>query len=150
MLTINKATPKDIPALRGMIRKLCAFHGDPCHLGLAEAQKRFIDGPLLGLIAHQDGQAAGYAVLEPHWRPMDLGDGLDIAQLFVTEPMRGRGIGRQLIAAAVAHARDTGASKLTIGTSATNPGAAAAYRAMGLQEMTHSPGPRFQINVATT
>jgi len=150
MLIIAQATPKDIPALRDMIRKLCAFHGDPCHMGLAEAQRRFINGPLLAFIAHQDGKPVGFCVLETHWRPMAHGDGLDVAHLFVEEPMRGHGIGKQLIQAAREHAQDIGASRLTIGTSPVNPGAAAAYRAMGLEEITGTPGARFNINISVT
>ena len=145
MLTIAKATPKDIAQLRDMIRKLCAFHGDPCHLGLEEAQVRFINGPLLALIAHQDGLSVGYAVLQTHWRPAAHGDSLDVAHLFVEEAMRGRGIGRQLIKAAIGIAHDHHASRLTIGTSPNNPSAAAAYRAMGLDEITKPQGARFSI-----
>ena len=147
MITIRQATPKDIPDLLAMIHKLCAFHGDPCHMGLAEAQSRFIDGPLTALIARSAQQAVGYAVLEPHWRPMDRGDGLDIAHLYVTETRRGQGIGRQLIEAARSKAAERCASRLTIGTSPINPGAAAAYRAIGLEEITSTPGARFSIPV---
>jgi GNAT superfamily N-acetyltransferase len=67
--------------------------------------------------------------------------------LFVVDGLRGRGIGRNLIGAAQAHARATGAIRLTIGTSPDNPGAAQAYRAMGWDEITSTPGPRFQIGL---
>lgn len=148
MPEITQVTPKDVPNLLAMIRKLCAFHGDDCMMGLAETQAQFIDGPLLGLIARHGKRALGYAVLEPHWRPMHNGPMLDIAHLFVEEPERGRGIGKALIAAAKDHATQSGASRLTIGTSPVNPGAAAAYRAMGLAEIISIPGPRFEIDVA--
>ncbi len=145
MVEISKVTPKDIPALLRMIGKLCAFHGDSCQMGLAETQERFCDGPLVGFIAYQDGIPVGYAVLEPHWRPMQRGDLLDIAHLFVEEPHRGKGIGHALIAEAKAYAMESGASRLVIGTSPDNPGAAAAYRAMGFSEFTQMPGPRFRV-----
>ncbi|MFQ1701771.1 GNAT family N-acetyltransferase [Loktanella agnita] len=145
MITIRTATPRDLPALRDMIRKLCALHGDPCHLGLAEAQTRFIDGPLTALIALQDDQPIGYAVLEPRWRPMTEGDTLDIAHLFIEEPLRGQGIGRRLIETARQIADYRKADRLTIGTATENPCAAAAYRAMGLEEITTTPGPRFSV-----
>lgn len=147
MTDTTHVTPKDMPDLLGMIRKLCAFHGDTCVMGLAATQAQFIDGPLTGLIARRDGKAAGYAALEPHWRPMLHGDLLDIAHLFVEEPLRGRGIGKALIAAARTHAMLVGASRLVIGTSPDNPGAAAAYRAMGLAEISTAPGPRFEIPI---
>ncbi|MEL7180024.1 MAG: GNAT family N-acetyltransferase [Pseudomonadota bacterium] len=145
MTQINAVTPKDIPDLLGMIRLLCAFHGDRCQMGLADTQAKFIDGPLTGFIARQDGKAVGYAALEPHWRPMHHGDLYDIAHLFVVEPARGRGLGKALIAACRRFAEAKEAYRLVIGTSPVNPGAAAAYRAMGLDEITTMPGPRFEI-----
>lgn len=145
MPNITEVTPKDIPDLLAMIRKLCAFHGDTCQMGLADTQEQFINGPLVGLIARDLGKAVGYAVLEPHWRPMHGGPMLDIAHLFVEEPMRGRGIGKALIAAAHGQAVREKASRLVIGTSPVNPGAAAAYRAMGLMEITGTPGARFEV-----
>ena len=150
MITITEATPKDIPALRDMIIKLCAFHGDPCHLGLAEAQAQLIDGPLQAFIARHDGQIGGYAVLEPHWRPMNTGPAWDIVHLFVEEPLRGRGVGRELIKAAKEFASTSKACRLTIGTSPDNPGAAAAYRAIGLDEITATPGARFSVPLCQT
>ncbi|WP_108815341.1 GNAT family N-acetyltransferase [Loktanella sp. Alg231-35] len=145
MVETSKVTPKDIPALLAMIRKLCTFHGDRCVMGLAQTQAQFVDGPLTGIIARQGGRAVGYAAIEPHWRPVHQGPLLDIAHLFVEEPMRGRGVGTALIDAAQVHARQIGACRLVIGTSPVNPGAAATYRAMGLSEITTAPGPRFEI-----
>lgn len=148
MPDITQVTPKDIPDLLAMIRKLCAFHADQCLMGLADTQAQFIDGPLTGFIARDAGRAVGYAVLEPHWRPMHPGPLLDIVHLFVQESMRGRGIGKALICAAQMHAAENGASRLTIGTSPTNPGAAAAYRTMGHNEILTVPGPRFEIDIS--
>jgi GNAT superfamily N-acetyltransferase len=145
MTTITHAATQDIPDLLAMICKLCAFHNDTCAMGPADVQSRIIDGPLMALMAHQNGSALGYAVLEPHWRPMYDGDLWDIAHLFVEETARGRGIGASLIAAAKDFALQQGACRLVIGTSPMNPGAAAAYRAMGLTEITNKPGPRFEI-----
>ncbi len=145
MINITIATARDVPDLLSMIRKLCAFHGDRCHMGLAETQASLVDGPLTALIARKATRAIGYAVLEPRWRPMHHGDLLDIAHLFVEEPMRGRGIGKALIAAAREEATRSQACRLTIGTAPDNPGAAAAYRAIGLEEITKPSGPRFNI-----
>ena len=145
MIDISKVTPKDLPDLHAMIGKLCAFHGDTCLMGLADAQAQFIDGPLIGLIARQAMRPVGYAVLEPHWRPMNTGAMLDITHLFVAEDMRGRGVGKALIGSAKDYAAQSGACRLTIGTSPANPSAATAYRAMGHAEITTAPGPRFEI-----
>ncbi len=147
MLTITQTTSKDIPDLLAMIQDLCAFHGDECQMGLADTQARFIDGPLVALIAREGLDAVGYAVLEQHWRPMHAGELYDIAHLFIKEPRRGRGIGKSLIAACQSFAKEQNACRLVIGTSPVNPGAAAAYRTMGLAEITVAPGPRFEIPI---
>lgn len=144
-LTITQATPNDIPDVTRMIRALCVFHGDPCPLGLAEAQAVLIGGSRIALVAHRAGRRIGYAVMEPRWKPMRGGWAYDITQLFVVETERGKGTGRALIEASRDTARQRGAVGLTIGTAPDNPGAAAAYRAMGLTERTGPPGMRFDI-----
>ncbi len=134
-ITITHATPANLPELLPMIRALCAFHGDPCEMGLVRAQSELIDSDtLVPLIARRSKAALGFCVLERHWRPMSAANGWDIAHLYVQEGHRNQGVGRALIEAARDHALRTRAPKLTIGTSPVNPGAAAAYRAMGLIE----------------
>ena len=151
MLSITRVTPRDLPDLLRMTEKLCAYHGDICVMGYADAQRRFCgDGSLVGLIAKTSGTAVGYAVLEPHWRPMHQGDLLDIAHLFVEERHRAGGVGKALIAAARDYARDVGACRLVIGTSPLNSNAATIYRAMGLDEITVQPGPRFIVPLSDT
>lgn len=145
MPDITQATPKDMTDLLRMIGKLCAFHGDRCQMGLADAQAQFAEGPLTAFIAREGGHAVGYCVVEPHWRPMATGPMLDIAHLFVEEPLRGRGIGRAMIDVVTEFARVHGASRLTIGTSPNNPTAATVYERMGHTEIMATPGARFDI-----
>jgi len=146
MTTISKVKPKDIPDLLKMMRALCALHGDECQLGLEQAQHQLIHaGHLVALIAWHGNIRVGYAVLEPRWRPMHTADTLDIAHLYVSENMRGRGIGRALISAAAELAVQNGYGRVTIGTTPENRAAAAAYRAMGLTEITKDSGVKFEV-----
>ena len=145
-LRILRATRRHVPELHRMIGQLCAFHGDTSQMGLAQVQSRLIgSGQLLSFVAEQKGAAIAYAVAEVHWRPMDTGDGWDICQLYVTETNRNQGVGRALIDHIRGIARSQGVSLLGIGTAPNNPGAAAAYRAMGLSERSGPMGPRFAI-----
>jgi len=148
MPDIHQVIQEDLAPLCAMIGKLCAFHGDACVMDHEDAQARFIDGPLTAFIAKADGVPVGYLVLEPHWRPMHAGDLLDIAHLFVEEPARGQGVGRAMIARAQQFAYKTGAHRLVIGTAPENPTAAMVYRQMGFAEITHRPGPRFEVPIA--
>ena len=145
MTQISPVTARDIPDLLVLIRKLISFHGETSHAGLADTQAQFVDGPMHGLIARDQGRAVGYAALATHWRPMHPGDTVDILHLYVVEDMRGRGVGQKLVTAARQQAIAQGAHQLTIATAADNAGAAAAYRAMGWEEITTPKGPRFKM-----
>ena len=144
-LSITDATPNDVPDLNRMIRALCAYHGDPCPLGLADTQSVLIDGALIALVARRRQTRIGYAVMEPRWKPMHGGFGYDICQLYIVETERGKGVGRALVAACRDRANAAGAVALTIGTSPDNPSAAAAYRAMALDERTGPRGAIFKV-----
>lgn len=144
--TIHRATAKDIPDIHKMMGQLCAFHGDTLQIGLDDAQRQLVDtGHLIPLIARRADAALGFAVIEPHWRPMDSSDGWDIAHLFVAERARNQGIGHALIQHTQRLATQNGITRLTIGTAPNNPGAAAAYRAMHLEERTGPAGVQFRI-----
>ncbi|WP_052700863.1 GNAT family N-acetyltransferase [Loktanella sp. S4079] len=145
MITIQDVTPKDIPALLGMIRELCTFHKDTCHRGLADTQAQFINGPMHGLIAWKDDAPVGYAALQTRWQPTEPGDTVWVFHLFIREPLRGQGIGKKLVNASRAWAMSQGASRLCIGAAPDNLAAAAAYRAMGWQENTGPFGPTFRM-----
>ena len=148
MTQISPVTARDIPDLLVLIRKLINFHGETSHAGLADTQAQFVDGPMHGLIARDEGRAVGYAALVPQWRPMRPADTVDVLHLYVVEEMRGRGVGRALIAAARDWATAQGADRLTISTAASNTAAAAAYRAMGWDEITEPRGPSFRMMLA--
>ncbi|WP_373636897.1 GNAT family N-acetyltransferase [Yoonia sp. BS5-3] len=67
--------------------------------------------------------------------------------LYVCETYRARGVGQALIAAVKTHVAAAGAKGVTIGTAPDNKSAQAAYRAMGLEEITDA-GPRFWIEIS--
>ena len=58
----------------------------------------------------------------------------EISDLVVSEPMRGRRIGTELIEYLSAAARDLGASMLEIGAALSNPRAIALYRRLGFRD----------------
>ena len=149
MTDITRARPSDLSDIQSMIRALSAFHGEEAAVTLSGLQDIFFGAAPMGIafIARMKGRAVGYAGLTP---TMVLHDGkirLDIHHLYVTERARSKGVGKALIAAARVYALDTGATRLTIGTDASNAIAIAAYRAMPLlEEMTHG-GPRFRVTL---
>lgn len=87
------------------------------------------------LIAEDAGKAVGWAfahdekaelfVVEPERRHGFL------AELYVTPEVRGKGLGRALIAGCEAWARERGHRLLTVGVLAKNPSAIRAYEGAG-------------------
>lgn len=82
--------------------------------------------------AWEDGRIAGFARLA---LPLFGSENqyIDLAQFHVSEPYRGRGIGRELFRMACAGARELGASKLYISAHSARE-TMAAYRALGCVE----------------
>jgi len=77
----------------------------------AEAFRRdgFGPRPAFGaLLAEQNGAAVGYAIHYPAYDTDSAVRGIFLADLFVTEPMRRRGVGRALVAGLAAQVRADG------------------------------------------
>jgi len=85
------------------------------------------------LVADTEGEIAGYVMVWTRVRSGELDDGdLEhglVADLVVREPFRGRGIGRELLAAAEAHAATCGVRWLRIDVLAANRPARGLYAA---------------------
>jgi GNAT superfamily N-acetyltransferase len=98
---------------------------------------RMCDGHVL--VAEVDGEIAGYVTILNRVQSDDLDDG-DIefglvADLVVRKAHRGTGLGRELMAAAEACARDNDVRWLRISVMAANGGARQMYESMGFSEI---------------
>lgn len=68
--------------------------------------------------------------------PTDAADVLELKSMAVLESRRGHGIGRALVAAAIAHARKRGAARLVVSTATAGVGQLRFYQRQGFR-MTH-------------
>lgn len=98
---------------------------------------RQCDGEVL--VADADGEIVGYVTILNRVQSDDLDDG-DIefglvADLVVRKAFRGRGLGRELMAAAEACARQNDVRWLRISVMAANRGARQMYESMGFSEI---------------
>ena len=77
----------------------------------------------------------GIAVLR--FRPAIWSTGLEcyLAELYVAPAERGRGLGRALMEAAIALARDAGADTMDLGTNETDTAARALYESLGFTQL---------------
>jgi ribosomal protein S18 acetylase RimI-like enzyme len=62
-----------------------------------------------------------------------------LQELYVVPPLRGRGIGRALLEATIAAAREAGATGIDLNTGATDTAARALYESMGFSNREGSP-----------
>lgn len=148
-ITITPASPRDLTRIQALIGELSAFHGDTAQVTLEQLQGIFFGPHAQGtaLIAREGEKIVGYAGVM-RWTVIHSGQPrMDIQHLYIAENRRNRGIGKALIMAAKDHAEALGAKGISIGTDPKNTSAQAAYRAMGLEEIT-DPGPRFWIPAA--
>ena len=145
---IRKAAPADAPRLLDMITALAAHHGDA-----GTASVRTLDRDLFGrtacataLIAEKAGTAVGYALLCP-FPHLHFGLRLmDLHHLFVDPAHRGAGIGRHLVAEAVAEARRQECGRMVVSTNTDNRMAQEIYAMLGFRPQTPG-GPRFQLDL---
>ncbi len=150
-LSIDMATPRDLPRIQQLIRELSAFHDDKAQVTLEQLQAIFIDdgAPALAFVARKGGEIIGYAGVQRKIKIHAAQPMFDIQHLYVCQKHRAQEVGRALIAAVKAHAGASGADGVTIGTAPDNKTAQAAYRAMGLAEITDA-GPRFWIGITAS
>jgi GNAT superfamily N-acetyltransferase len=87
------------------------------------------------IVAELDGVTVGVCTLEwqrPYW--VDEVQAW-VPDLVVTEPVRGRGIGRALLVAALRAARDAGATEVRLESGAQRAAAHGLYRSIGFEEI---------------
>jgi GNAT superfamily N-acetyltransferase len=95
-------------------------------------------GRAASLVAELEGVTVGVCTLE--WQQPFWADELHawIPDLVVTEPVRGRGIGRALLLAALRTARDNGAAEVRLESGAQRTAAHGLYRSIGFAEVGHT------------
>jgi GNAT superfamily N-acetyltransferase len=112
-ITIRLATPDDLPELHPMSARLALHLGDEPRTPEMLARDAFILPGMRALIA-RDGDVVGYVLMRLTRDAITWRAGYEIAELFVAEGHRGRGIGRRLVGAARLLAQAEGRSSLSV------------------------------------
>ncbi len=110
MLKLREATRADVPLILGFIRALAEFEREPDAVTATEEgllRDGFGPRPYYHcLIAEWDGEPAGFALWFFNYSTWTGRPGIHLEDLFVDPELRGKGIGKALLAqvAAAAHA----------------------------------------------
>jgi ribosomal protein S18 acetylase RimI-like enzyme len=135
--TLRAATAADVPALADLINR--AYRSDPTQAGWT-TESHLLEGPridaatLLALLAaapavllqaETAGLLSGCVYLEPQ------GETLYLSLLAVAPEAQAHGLGRQLLAAAEAHARQAGCHQVKMSVLALRPDLLAWYERQG-------------------
>jgi ribosomal protein S18 acetylase RimI-like enzyme len=87
-----------------------------------------------------DDRPAGFAQLRLHRSLYSPGQDATLEELWVRPAARGRGLGRELLESAMAHARRLGATRIELNTSTDDVAARALYASAGFTNEEGGPG----------
>jgi GNAT superfamily N-acetyltransferase len=141
-LRISEADLSDPRDAKGLLDVLDSYAADPVGGGEplpAEVRRRLPSmlralPSALVLLAFDDDQPIGAAVCFFALSTFQARPLLNIHDLAVLPPYRGRGIGRVLLAAAEEHARRSGCCKLTLEVQDDNKRARSLYQSFGFED----------------
>ena len=135
MLNIRAALPADIPTILRFIRELATYEREPDAVLATEADLlRDGFGPtprFCALIAEHDGAPAGFALYFTSYSTWRGHHGIRLEDLYVTPSLRGKGIGKALLARLAQIAIDEGCPRLEWDVLEWNAPAIAVYERIG-------------------
>jgi GNAT superfamily N-acetyltransferase len=139
-LTIRPATPADIPTILRFIRELATYERAPDAVVATEAdllRDGWGDTPRFkAIIAEVESEPAGFALYFTTYSTWRGHHGLRLEDLYVTPAMRGKGIGKALLAHLARIAVDQGCPRLEWDVLAWNTPAIAVYERVGAVVLT--------------
>ena len=138
---MRAATAEDAVNIGRLLHDFNTEYDDPTPgpARLAERMERLLaNGDTAVLLAGAGPD--GLAVLR--FRPAIWSEALEcyLAELYVVPAMRGRGLGRALMNAAIEFARERGADYMDLGTAETDVAARALYESLGFSNREGKPG----------
>ena len=130
-LTIRTATPADVPTILRFIRELALYEREPDAV-VATEDELLRDGwgptpRFRAMIAEADEEAVGFALYFTTYSTWRGHHGIRLEDLYVTPSMRGKGIGKALLARLARIAVDEGCPRLEWDVLEWNASAIAVY-----------------------
>jgi ribosomal protein S18 acetylase RimI-like enzyme len=128
------ATVDDAEVIARLLRDFNAEFGDPApdqpwlSARVAELLRQGVTAVVLLEVA---GEHVGLALMRFRPSLWDAADECYLAELYVSPPLRGRGLGRRLLTAAMHHASERGAVYMDLTTTNQDTAAMALYESVG-------------------
>jgi ribosomal protein S18 acetylase RimI-like enzyme len=140
---VRLATSADAPSivrLMGEFRDWWGYEG-PSDDSLARSVPRLLDDDNTDfLLAEADGEQAGVCQLRYRYGLWLESEDCELEDLYVREQVRGSGLGRALVEAAVERARERGCGRIQLDTNEANDAARALYESLGFSAWAETPG----------
>jgi GNAT superfamily N-acetyltransferase len=134
-LTLDVATPDDVPTLLVLIGELAEFERLAHEVVVTEASLRdalFAERPVVEtVIARVDGEVAGFVIYFHNFSTFLGRPGLCIEDLYVRPSHRGQGVGRGLLAHVAALAGERGCGRMEWSVLNWNRRAIGFYESLG-------------------
>lgn len=132
-MIVRRAVEDDLDVLTPLFDAYRQFYGQASDL---ERARTFLADRLrleesVVFLAFEGGRAIGFTQLYPSFTSVGTARTLVLNDLYVAGDNRRGGVGKALIAAAVAYARETGAKGLSLTTGVENVAAQAVYERLG-------------------
>ena len=138
-VTIRRATTNDIEEIAKLFDAYRVFFGQGSDLWLAQ---EFLEGRLsnsesvIFCAYTSDGRCAGFAQLYPRFSSVSAKRIWILNDLFVSESVRGMGIGTKLLSEIEAFGKKTRAKGILLATTVSNTAAQKLYECNGYQKVT--------------
>ena len=137
-ITIRFATREDAGLVLRLIHELAIYEKAPVAVIASEAdlvRHGFApDRQFEAILAFLDDESAGFALFHPRFSTWLGRPGMYLEDLYVTEPARGRGVGRRLMARLAAIAIDRGWGRIDFQVLEWNP-ARGFYHRLGMEHL---------------
>ncbi|WP_339734614.1 GNAT family N-acetyltransferase [uncultured Gimesia sp.] len=132
-ITVKQAVLADMDVLVPLFDSYRQFYGRTSDLDAAREFliARFTHGESVMFLASESNTPIGFAQLYPSFSSVSLARTFILNDLFVRPEGRRKGIGTQLLTAAIEYARTTNAVWLSLATEITNETAQALYQSAG-------------------
>lgn len=132
-VTIRQAVLADLDTLTGLFDGYRQFYGQSSNEAAARdfLQARFEHGQSVVFLAESQEKALGFTQLYPSFSSVSMARVFVLNDLYVAPLVRRMGVGQALLNAALDHARQLGAVRLSLTTAVDNQSAQSLYESNG-------------------